>query len=335
MNNSSVSLRFFSYEDIERMLDGNYSEMINVMETAFKIREKGRVLLPEKISQIFNEQTQERINCMPATLLDEKVCGMKWVSVFPTNTKKGLPNVNGAILLSEIENGTPIAFMDGTLCTKVRTAAVGGLAARYLAKKNTESVGFIGAGEQAKFHFIMLKSEYPNITRCYVSSHTSKRELEFVDYFKEDYKDVEFIVCDTDYQKAVKDADIIVTATSTQAPLLKEAWIKEGALYIHVGGWEDEYKVVDKADKIICDDWQEVKHRSQTISRMYFEGLLHDENIYADIIELINGKKPGRTTDSEFIYFNSVGLAFLDIYFAYVMYVKGINMDLGQEIRLA
>lgn len=99
---------------------------IQLVEQAFRSYDEGLVMLPTKISQIFDEKTQNRINCMPATLLDKKVCGVKWVSVFPENPKSGIKNVSGVIVLSEIEHGLPIAVMDGTEITNVRTAAVGG-----------------------------------------------------------------------------------------------------------------------------------------------------------------------------------------------------------------
>ena len=93
------------------------------------------------------------------------------------------------------------------------------------------------------------------------------------------------------------DTDIIVTAISGQAPVLKARDVRAGMLYIHVGGWEDEYGVALKADKIVCDDWNASKHRTQTICRMYKEGLLKDKDIYADLAEIIAGQKKGRESD--------------------------------------
>lgn len=87
---------------------------------------------------------------MPATLFSEAVSGLKWVSVFPTNAAVGEPNVTGVMLLSEIKTGFPIALIDGTLCTKIRTAAVGCVAAKYLAPSKVKKVGFIGAGEEVE-----------------------------------------------------------------------------------------------------------------------------------------------------------------------------------------
>ena len=104
--------------------------------------------------------------------------------------------------------------------------------------------------------------------------------------------------------------------------MLKAAWIKEGAFYSHIGGWEDEYAVVQKASKIVCDDWETVKHRTQTVSRCYKDGVITDANIHGNLIDILSGDKPGRENDQEFIYFNAVGLAYTDVSLANAMFEK-------------
>lgn len=308
-----------SHEEVKKLFN-DLSISVKLVEESFMIYDKENVILPDKISQIFNETSQERINCMSASLLDEQISGVKWVSVFPNNPKRGLKNVSGIIVLSNTENGYPLAIIDGTEITSIRTAAVGACAVKYLARQNSKTIGFIGAGKEARMHFKIIKSVMPLINKCYISSRTNSTVSNFIDEMKDVYKDVEFINCGNKYQEAIVDSDIIVTATSTQDDILKAAWIKKGATYIHVGGWEDEFDVVSKADKIICDRWESVKHRGQTVCRMYKKGLLHDSDIYADFNEIISFKKIGRSNDDEFIYFNSVGLAFIDIYFAKYVY---------------
>lgn len=330
MRNNSIFVLLISYEDVEKLVGMDYRLVLKTVEDAFKEYADGRAWMADKISQIFDEQTQERINCMPATLTAEKICGVKWVSVFPENPAKGLQNVSGVIVLSEISNGFPIAFMDGTLITNLRTAAVGAVAAKYLARDDVDTIGFIGAGEQARMHFRMIKEVRPGIKTCFVASRKHSSELRFVDELQREYPDTRFVPCDSNYMEAAVDSDIIVTAISGQEPILKAEWIKGGTLYIHVGGWEDEFAVAQKADKIVCDEWEAVKHRSQTISRMFKQGLLRDSDIYGDLGEIISGKKPGRTEPREFIYFNSVGLAVVDVYFAYEIYKMAKKKGHGQ-----
>ena len=113
---------------------------------------------------------------------------------------------------------------------------------------------------------------------------------------------------------------------------MKANWVKKGTLYCHIAGYEDEYEVAKKADKIICDDWNVVKHRTQTISRMYKEGILKDSDIYANLFEIVNKIKNGRENDEEFIYFNAVGLSYIDIALANDMYKRVKEKKLGKEI---
>jgi ornithine cyclodeaminase/alanine dehydrogenase-like protein (mu-crystallin family) len=116
---SNIPVKIISQEDVAEIFKGNADALFSIIEDAFMKYLHGSVLFPDKISQIFDLSTQNRINCMPATLFgDDMVCGMKWVSVFPTNALKGIQNVTGVMLLSEINTGFPVAVIDGTLATK-------------------------------------------------------------------------------------------------------------------------------------------------------------------------------------------------------------------------
>lgn len=331
MKEQRHSTLLITEENTKAVFERNLNAAIQVVEDALKKRSDDDVLLPDKISQIFDQKTQNRINCMPATLVSDQLCGVKWVAVFPENPFKGVRNVHGTMILSEIEYGRTISVMDATYLTNLRTASVGAVAAKYLAREDSESIGFIGAGSEARRHLDMIKCVRPGLKVCYVSSRRMETVESFIEQAKDKYPEMDFISCGNDYREAVQNADIIVTATSTQADLLKADWIKEGATYIHVGGWEDEYAVAQKAAKIVCDEWESIKHRTQTISRMFKEGLLKDEDIYADLGDIVCGKKAGRENSGEFIYFCSVGLAFIDVMFAKYVYEtckeRGLGID--------
>lgn len=333
--NSNIRTKFISREDILKSKCFNVCNILNVIENVLIDYKNKNVLLPDKISQVFDEESQNRINCMPATLLKQKISGVKWVSVFPNNPSVyNIPNITGVIILSELEKGFPIAVMDGTFCTAVRTAVMGAIGAKYLAKKDAEKISFIGSGEQAKMHFIAIKHVLPSLKICRVASKTEESVEHFINELSTLYPEMKFESYGTDTHNVPKGSDIIVTATSTQAPLLKADSISDGALYIHVGGWEDEYKVPLKANKIVCDNWETVKHRTQTISRMFKEKQLNDSNIYANIADIIVGEKKGREADEEFIYYNTVGLSFIDVAVAYYFYNKVIEADLGTDMIL-
>jgi len=333
--NHSRDIYILTQDDLMAAGCFDMNAAIKVCEEALLNYAAGTVVFPEKVSVIFNEETQERINCLPAGFKNEKVYGMKWVSVFPDNPhKRDLPNLSAVTLLSELDSGFPIAFMEATFCSNMRTAAMSALAAKYLASKTPQTIGFIGAGEQAKSHFLAMKELFPMITCCKVSSRTNETEQKFVAQMSRFYPDVHFVPCYSNYEAAATDADIIVTAISGQEKLLRAEWIKNGALYCHVGGLEDDFAVAQMASKIVCDDWNVVKHRTQTISQMYKQGLLSDDDIHADLYQIISGKKAGRESEDEFIYYNGVGLSYVDVALANWMYKTARDKGIGQTINL-
>ncbi len=328
----------FTYLSQEDLLDAGCFDLrmaIEVSEKAMLAFEDHRIMFPEKIVQIFDQVTQDRINCLPATLMDEKICGAKWVSVFPHNPKKyDVQNLSAIFILSEIEKGFPVAVMDGTLASNMRVAAMGGIAAKHLARKDSKSIGFIGAGEQAKMHLLAMKVVRPSLKECRVAAKTAIEEEQFINELSPILPDMTFIGANTVARDAMLDADILVTATSAQGPLLKAEWMKPGAFYSHIGGWEDEYAVAQQCDKIICDDWETVTHRTQTLSRMYKEGLLSHGDIHADLHELVSKHKPGRESDDERIYFNAVGLSYVDIALAQAMFKRAQSSHIGEKLTL-
>lgn len=335
MPDHKITFTYLSQEDLLQAGCFDIRMAMEVTEKTLLAFEDQRILFPEKIVQIFDQSTQDRINCLPATLYDEAICGVKWVSVFPRNPLvHEVQNLSAIFVLSEIEKGFPVAVMEGTLASNMRVAAMGGVAAKHLSRKDSEVIGFIGAGEQAKMHLLSMKVVRPGLKECRVAAKTVAEEQQFIDELSPLFPDMAFVAANTHGRAAMQDADILVTATSAQAPLLKAAWMKPGAFYSHIGGWEDEYEVALQCDKIVCDDWDTVTHRTQTLSRMYAEGLISGSDIHADLHELVSGQKPGRESDDERTYFNAVGLAYVDVAISLAMYRRALSAGSGQKLDL-
>jgi ornithine cyclodeaminase/alanine dehydrogenase-like protein (mu-crystallin family) len=331
----AIRFTYLSQEDLLEAGCLDFRLAIGAAESALLAHRNGDVLFPDKIVQIFNQETQERINCLPATLLSEKVCGVKWVSVFPPNVPRfGLQNLTALFILSEIDKGFPIAVLEGTLASNIRVGAMGALAAKHFAPRDARVIGFIGSGEQAKMHLLAMKTVCPTLTECRVAARTAEEERQFLRELAPLVPDMELTSTGTDRARAMKGADILVTATSAQAPLLEAAWMKPGSFYSHVGGWEDEYAVARQCQKIVCDDWETVKHRTQTLSRMYQDGELRDSDLYANLDEVVAGEKPGREADDERVYFNAVGLAFVDVAIALAMYRRATGAGKGRQLTM-
>ena len=332
MADHKIEFRYLSQEDLIGAGCFDMPMCLKATEEGLVRFKNGGILFPDKIVQIFDEATQERINCLPATLLKEKICGVKWVSVFPENPRRfGTQNLSAIIVLSRIEQGYPVCVMDGTLCSNIRVASIGATAAKHLSRENSETIGFIGAGEQAKMHLIGMKSVRPGLKVCKVASKYDYEEQAFIASMQPIFPDMKFIACDTNMEKSIRESDICVTAVSCQAPLLKANWIDKnaGVFYSHIGGWEDEYENVLQADKLVCDSWNVVKHRGQTMCLCYKKGLITDADIYGDLVDIVDGTKPGRENDKEDIYFSATGLSYIDVMLANTMFEKAAAANAG------
>lgn len=332
MADHRIEFRYLSQEDLIGAGCFDMPMCLQATEEGLVRFKEGGILFPDKIVQIFKEETQERINCLPATLLKEQICGVKWVSVFPMNPSiYGTQNLSAIIVLSKIDKGYPVCVMDGTFCSNIRVACIGATAAKHLSRENSETIGFIGAGEQAKMHLIGMKAVRPGLKVCKVGAKYDYEEKAFIDAMQPLFPDMKFIACDTNLEKAIRESDICVTAVSCQAPLLKAKWIEKdaGVFYSHIGGWEDEEANVLQADKLVCDSWNVVKHRGQTMCRCYKQGLITDEDIYGDLVDIVDGTKPGRENDREYIYFSATGLSYIDVMLANTMFEKAAAAGAG------
>ncbi len=317
-----------SRSELMKAWGGDVEDLVDAVEYGFREYAAGRVILPEKASQVFNEATQDRINCMPSTVRELGLAGVKWVSVFPENPiLRNMRNVGGAMVLSSIEDGSTVAVIDASMLTALRTAAVDALASRYLAKADVKSVALVGTGEQAAFHARLLAPAGSGV-EVRVSGRTASHADSLAEALRSE--GIEASSFGSDMAGAVRRADTVVTAISGQEPVLKADWLEGGALYCHVGGWEDEYAVAKRADTIVCDNWHALKHRgSPTLARMYMKGLLEDEDVSADLHEIVTGERPGRLSDSQFIYFNAIGLSFADVCVAAWLFERAKARGLG------
>jgi len=335
---SSVGFRYLSQEDVIAAGGLDMKMIMDAIERAFRLLDEGKVVIPSKIVMVLppSERERGRMNGLAAYIGgDWEVAGIKWIPGFPKNpSTRNLPRANALIILNDTQTGMPVAVMDGTLLSAMRTGAVGGVAAKYLARRGSEIVAMIGMGVQARTQAMALKEALPDL-----------KEIRGYDIAKEKAAVVaEDIQARTGIptrlvgsaRQAVEGADVIDTVTLADEPIVKEAWVKDGSLFLHMGSYvEEEYDVVLNSDKIVVDDWETVKHRKTPIlARMYDEGLITDKDVYADLSEIVADKKPGRESDSERVFCAPIGMAHEDIAVASVIYERAKRQNLGQRLRL-
>lgn len=312
---------------------------IEVMESVFSLHQKEDYVLPNKSvlrwGDIDSETTRGRVNSMPASIGGEfQSVGIKWISSSPTNPDKyGLPRASGIIILNDYETLFPKAIMDGMLLSAMRTGANSGVAAKYLAREDSKVLGLIGAGAQNKTQLMAMKSVLKNLTEVKINDLNKERAHLFAEEMNEKVN-LPIKVVDT-AEEAVRGSDVFITATVSKTPIVKYEWIDKGSLYLHVGSHECEYEVIEKADKIVVDDWEELKHRGvETISLMYAEGEFNESRIDAQLGEIVNNIKHGRMNDDEFIYFNSVGMGIQDVALASIVYEKAVEKKIGKQLNM-
>ncbi len=311
-------------------------EALEETEKVLGLHALGQVNLPTKVIMDLGEKERGRINALPAYLGgDYDVGGVKWIAGFPPNPRKyGIPRANAIIILNDSWTGMPLAVMDGTFISAMRTGAVTGVGAKYLARKDSSVVAMIGNGPQAYTQIQALHAALPKLEEVRAFDIAREVSVSFASFVSKELG-LKAAVVDS-AEQAVVGADVIVTVTVADEPIVKEKWLKEGYYFSHVGSYtEEEEEVILNASKIVVDDWESVLHRvTPSLAQMYLKGQLGRERIYADIGEIIVGKKPGRESDQERIFFSPIGLGSEDVALAYRIYKMAAEKGLGVKLSL-
>lgn len=308
-------------------------DALKAIEEAFRYFGKGKAQMPPKV-YIYLDAHNGDFRAMPAYVEGFKNCIIKWVNVHPTNKGRGLPTVMALIILSDATNGFPLCVMDGTYATALRTGAAGGIAAKYLARRNSRKIGLVGCGVQAKTQFLALKEMF-SVDEVNVWGMRRSEALRFLKAMK-GLKDIRIGHSNT-VKECVKDCDIIVTTTPSRKPLIRLDWLKRGAHINAMGADAKGKKELDtrilKRAKVVVDAWEQASHSGE-VNVPLSRGSLSKKDIYADIGEIVTGKKKGRTNKSEITVFDSTGLAIQDVAIANVIYRKAVKLRVGKYVRL-
>ena len=319
-------------KDVHSVLTPKLS--LATVENAFKAYGQGKVQLPPKSYLTF---TDGDLRSMPAYINTPQmnIAGIKSVNVHPNNHKFNLPTVMATILLTDPINGFNIAVLDGTFITNMRTGAVGALATKYLSRKNSKVLTLVGAGAQARTqldHIMLVRK----ITEVRVHSHSEKSMIDFCMEASKAYPKVTFLP-EPDGKKACKGADIITSVTPVRKPIIKKSWVDPGTHINGIGadakGKQELETALTKSCKIIIDEWSQASHSGE-INVPITQGKLKKKDIYAELGQIVAGKKKGRTNDNEITLFDSTGLAIQDISTAYVVYEALIKNHKLKHVKM-
>ena len=337
----AIELLFLNDKEMTAAGAGDMEAVIHDVERAYTLYAEGDACMPGKIVLPFgnrpeDEYTLGRINCMPGRVGGEyHIAGVKWVGSAPDNGTRGLPRATATIILNDVITKLPVCVCDGTQVSAMRTGASGGVAMKYLAKKDAKVITICGAGVQGRTQLAAAICVRPSIEKVYVYDLRMEASEKFVEEQQKLYPEVRFqAVTLSELPAACGESDIVDTATLAQEPFVKGAWLKKGALAVNMSGYEMDTDCVTRASKVVVDFWETVKHRLHaTVAHLAEEGKFPDEALYAQISELCSGEKCGRENDEEIIYFNAVGAGILDLAVAARCYHTAQEKGMGTKVN--
>lgn len=328
---------FMNDRTVNDLVANDMSKVIVQIEKCLSLLDKGDAINTGKLVTRLGDSPEDenitgRINAMPGYLGgDFNVFGIKWIGSGPQNYKQGLPRASVTVVLNDADTKLPIAIADGTTVSSKRTGAVGGIAIKHLGRKGAETMLICGAGAQGRTQLEAALVECPTLKKIYVYDLYLERSKEFAEEMIEKHG-VEVIPTEN-VKKAVEISDIIVTVTLANEPFIEYDWLKKGTLLMNMADYEVSNDCVSNADLIVCDTWEGIKGRMiSTVALMYKDGLIKDEDIDAELGEIINGKKPGRENDDQIIYFNAVGMGIEDI--AIVAHAYELAKEKGMGVKV-
>jgi ornithine cyclodeaminase/alanine dehydrogenase len=320
------NILYLSRKDVEQVAL-SMAEIIEALDQMFKEKGQGKVEMPPKPG--IHTRPDAFIHAMPAYIPSLGSAGMKWVSGYPENQGKGLPYITGLLILNDPDTGVPLAVMDCTWITAMRTGAATAVAAKYLARKDSSRVGIIACGVQGRGNLHALSCLFeikavkaydlrPEIAKRYADEMSAQLNV-----------DVEAV---KDVSHAVKGMDIVITS----GPILKNpqavippGWLADGAFASPVdfdSYWQGA--AMAQIDKLATDDLTQLEYYRTS---GYFRSTPEP---YADLGQIAAGLKPGRQSDAERTMSINLGLALDDMATAMLVYKRAVERGIGTELPL-
>lgn len=287
-------------------------ETIDAVEAAFGEFARGGVKMPQRSTIMLDEEAGS-ISFMPSYIPEARALATKIISIYPKNPTKGLPTTAAWIIVNDPETGMIEALLDGTYLTAMRTGAVTGVAARYLAPKDSKKAAIIGCGVQGKTQAWAVAE-----TRAIEKMRVFDLSRERMDLFSREMSGklgIDVVPSDS-VAEAVNGVDIVVTATTSKDPVVRREWLGERVHVSAIGAFYPDYRELDTGTirdaKLVVDSREAIMEEAGDILIPISEGVIGVDHIYAELGDLVLGRKPGRTDDDGLTVFKSVGLAIQD-----------------------
>lgn len=331
-----IYLDFLNGPDLEALAITD-DEILHAIEVSLAAQGRGECVIEPRVHLRPNADVDGHFNVLRGAIgapIDK--AGVKVVGDYVDNYKLGLPSEVGMLTLFDPRTGIPLAIIDATSITEMRTGAVTAVGAKYLARKNSKVLAHIGARGTAWWNVRLLDKLF-DFDEIRVHSARPESREDFARRLSEDLGKA-VLVCDN-WHDTVVGADIVVEASRLRAPepLLKTEWIKPGAFVVPYGTMSAvELSLTDIMTKLVVDDWGQCKGGPFGSLRAHVDaGKLSAATLHAEMGQIVAGLKPGRENEDENILFWHRGLSLSDIALGHAMLVKAQRLGIGQRLRFS
>ena len=306
------------------------AEIVGAVERGLEAQGLGEAVIDPRMHLVPEKDFPGHFNVLRGYIRPLGLAGIKVVGDYYRNYELGLPSELALLTLLDPKTGAPVAIIDASDITDMRTGAVTAIGAKHLARKGSKILGHIGARGTSYWNVKLLDSIF-HFDEIRVHSRRPESRKAFASKFQRK------ITVTGDWESCVRGADIVVEASRLEKPepLLKTAWIKKGACVIPYGTMSAvELSLTDIMDKIVMDDWGQAKAGPFGALRAHVDsGRLSRNNLHAELGEIVAGTKPGREREDETNLFWHRGLSLSDIALGAAMLEKAKRMRIGQQLR--
>jgi alanine dehydrogenase len=310
-------------------------EILDAVERALDAQGRKAVVIEPRVHLVPKDSSHGHFNVLRGVMHPLDLAGVKVVGDFVDNYKIGLPSEMALLSLFDPSTGAPKAILDATSLTDMRTGAVTALGAKYLARKGSRVLGHIGARGTSYWNVRLLNHLF-DFEEIRIHSKRAESQQAFAARLSQDLgKPVRAV---DSWEACVRDADIVVEASrlTEPEPLLKTEWIKAGALVIPYGTMSAvELSLTDIMSKVIVDDWGQCRKGLPfgALRRHVDLDILTEDNLHAELGQIVAKLKAGREAEGETILFWHRGLSISDIALGHLMLEKAKALQIGQSLR--
>ena len=330
---SEIHLHYLNHPDVQALAMTD-AEIIGAVESALVAQGKGETKIEPRMHLMPEKDFPGHFNVLRGYVRPLGLAGVKVVGDYYRNYEVGLPSELAVLNLFDPKTGAPVAIIDASDITDMRTGAVTAIGARHLARKDSKVLGHIGARGTSYWNVRLLDSIF-HFDEIRVHSRRPESRDAFAAELAHDLG--KKITVTSDWESCVRGADIVVEASRLDkpAPLLKTEWVKPGCCVIPYGTMSAvELSLTDIMDKMVMDDWGQAKAGPYGSLRAHVDsGRLSEETLYAELGQIVAGIKPGRESDAETNLFWHRGLSLSDIALGAAMLDKAKRLGVGQRLR--